>query len=60
MNVGRSIVNGWLNVFKEQGYTKGDFAMDIAFGDPKEIGGVNSIVENYIMVHLNFVSTQAF
>lgn len=31
--------------FKEQGYTKGDFAMDIAFGDPKEIGGVNSIVE---------------
>ena len=29
----------------EVGYTQGDFAMDIAFGDPKAIGGKNSLVE---------------
>ncbi len=29
----------------EVGYTQGDFAMDIAFGDPKAIGGKNSLLE---------------
>lgn len=31
--------------FAEQGYKVEDFAMDIAFGDPKDIGGKNSLVE---------------
>lgn len=31
--------------FKEQGYTQNDFVDDITFGDPKEIGGTNSLME---------------